>query len=68
VITIVHNLNGPFELAIDAARRRLYVADFRASVVRVMDLGAVVDGGLGERTDAPIIATLGIPKVVQELQ
>jgi hypothetical protein len=68
VIAIVHNLNGPFELAIDAVRRRLYVADFRSSVVRVMDLGAVVDGAMGDRTDVPIIATLGIPKVVQELQ
>jgi DNA-binding beta-propeller fold protein YncE len=68
VLTIVHNLNGPFELAIDAFRQRLYIADFRSSVVRVLDLGPVVNDAFGGRTDAPILGTLGIPKVVQELQ
>jgi DNA-binding beta-propeller fold protein YncE len=68
VVTVVHNLNGPFELAIDAVRKRLYVADFRSSSVQVIDLGTVAAAGAGSRTDAPILATLGIPKVVQELQ
>ena len=64
----MHNLNGPFELAIDSFRKRLYVADFRSSVVRVLDLGPVVAEAFGDRTDAPLVGTLGIPKVVQELQ
>jgi hypothetical protein len=77
VLAIVHNLNGPFELAIDSVRGRLYVADFRSSVVQVMDLRAVVAGAWSDRTepnsevpntDVPVIATLGIPKAVQELQ
>jgi hypothetical protein len=68
VLTIVHNLNGPFELAIDAARKRLYIADFRLSVVRVLDLSPVVADAFGGRTDAPVIGTLGTPKVIQELQ
>lgn len=68
VLTIVHNLNGPFELAIDAARKRLYIADFRLSVVRVLDLSPVVEDAFGGRTDAPVIGTLGTPKVIQELQ
>jgi DNA-binding beta-propeller fold protein YncE len=68
VLSIVHNLNGPFELVIDGARKRLYVADFRSSVVFVMDLGPAADNGAGDRTDLPIIATLGTPKALQELQ
>jgi hypothetical protein len=68
VLGIVHNLNGPFELAIDSARRRIYLADFRTSSVQVIDLSPIVQDPDSPRTDAPIIATLGIPKVVQELQ
>ena len=68
LLAVVHNLNGPFELAIDAARKRLYVADFRASVVRVMDLGYVAEAGAVDRTDVPVIGMLGAPKHLQELQ
>jgi hypothetical protein len=79
VLAIVHNLNGPFELAIDSVRKRLYVADFRSSIVQVMDLSAIVGGAFSDRTepsanvpvpvtDVRVIATLGIPKAVQELQ
>jgi hypothetical protein len=34
----------------------------------VVDLSGVAANGAGTRTDAPVIAVLGIPKVVQELQ
>jgi hypothetical protein len=67
-VGVIHNLNGPFDLGIDSARRRLYLADFRASNVLVIDLSALAEQGAGPLTDAPIIGTLGIPKVVQELQ
>ena len=70
VLGIIHNLNGPFELAIDSFRKLLYLADFRASSVQVIDLKhlASPDLNAADRTDAPILGTLGIPKVVQELQ
>jgi DNA-binding beta-propeller fold protein YncE len=68
VIGVLHNLNGPFDVAIDEARKRLYLSDFRSSSVLVVDLSAVAEGGAGSRTDAPIVAMLGIPKVVMELQ
>jgi hypothetical protein len=68
VLANVHNLDGPFELAIDSVRKRLYLADFRTSTVRVIDLSPLTQEASSDRTDAPIIATLGIPKVVQELQ
>ena len=68
VLTVIHNLNGPFELAIDSGRQRLYLADFRASTIQIVELKGVAAEGTGARTDAPVIARLGIPKVVQELQ
>lgn len=71
VLSIVRNLSGPFEIAIDGPRMRLYAADFRASVVRVIDLSplATMSGsGLTEPTSARVVATLGSPKVIEELQ
>lgn len=68
VLSIVHNLSGPFELAIDSARKLLYVADFRSSVVRVLDLSPVIDGASKPPTTASVIATIGAPRPVQEFQ
>jgi DNA-binding beta-propeller fold protein YncE len=68
VVAVIRNLDGPFDLAMDSVRERLYLADFRSSTVQVVDLSGVAADGAGERVDAPIIAVLGIPKVVQELQ
>jgi hypothetical protein len=68
VVAIIHNLDGPFELAIDAGRQRLYLADFRASVVRVIDLSYLADQANAPRTDAPTLATLGVAKMLMELQ
>lgn len=68
IAAVIHNLNGPFDLAIDSARKRLYLADFRSSSVLVVDLSALAEAGDDQRTDAPIIGMLGVPKVVQELQ
>ncbi|HKU39963.1 MAG TPA: hypothetical protein VJR89_17505, partial [Polyangiales bacterium] len=68
VLSIVHNFSGPFELALDEPRRRLYVADFRSSAVRVLDLSALLDGATETVPTARIIATLGHPQLLQELQ
>jgi DNA-binding beta-propeller fold protein YncE len=69
IAAVIHNLNGPFDLAIDSVRKRLYLADFRSSSVLVVDLSALAEADSeDQRTDAPIIGMLGIPKVVQELQ
>ncbi|HEX7479788.1 MAG TPA: hypothetical protein VF331_18435 [Polyangiales bacterium] len=68
VLSIVHNLSGPFELGIDDVRKRLYVADFRSSVVRILDLAPVVQGAHAGPTSAEVIATLGSPRPVQEFK
>lgn len=62
-LSIVAGFSGPFEMQLDAPRKRLYVGDFSASVVRIVDLTPLEEGG-----EAEIIATLGQPKVVEELQ
>jgi DNA-binding beta-propeller fold protein YncE len=68
VLSIVHNFSGPFELGLDAPRKRLYVADFRSSVVRVLDLTPLLEGATETMPTARIVATLGHPQLVQELQ
>jgi hypothetical protein len=68
VLSIVHNFSGPFELALDEPRKRLYVADFRSSVVRVLDLTPLLEGASETQPTARIVATLGHPQLVQELQ
>ncbi len=41
-VAVVQGFSGPFELAVDRCRRRLYAADFRSSVVRIVDLRPIV--------------------------
>jgi DNA-binding beta-propeller fold protein YncE len=58
IVTVIREVSGPFDMQIDARRQLLYVADFRASVLRVIDLRGLVD------RNAPlprIVATLGAP-------
>ena len=64
--SVVPNLSGPFDLELDEERARVYVSDFRSSVIRVIDLGALTDSQ-GEAS-AAVIATLGTPRVLQELR
>lgn len=63
VLSILPGFNGPFEVVIDSGRRRAYVADFRASVVRLVDLAPLL-----EREPARILAMLGHPQALEELQ
>jgi hypothetical protein len=53
---VVRGLAGPFEMAVDEARGFVYVADFGASVLRVIDAR-----GIADRSQPPprIVATLG---------
>lgn len=68
LLSVVHNFSGPFEMGLDSARKRLYVADFRSSVVRILDLAPILDGASETVPTASIVATLGHPQLVQELQ
>ncbi|MCS6800055.1 MAG: hypothetical protein NZ898_16315, partial [Myxococcota bacterium] len=67
---VVRGFSGPFALLVDERRRWLYVADFRASCVRVVDLApllACLEGGEGA-CEARVVGTLGRPRPVVELQ
>ncbi|HET6337429.1 MAG TPA: hypothetical protein VFG30_29595 [Polyangiales bacterium] len=68
LLSVIHNFSGPFEMGLDSARKRLYVADFRSSVVRILDLAPILDGATETLPTASIVATLGHPQLVQELQ
>lgn len=63
LLSIIHGFSGPFEVVLDPSRRRAYVADFRASVVRILDLEPTLS-----RNPARVLATLGKPRVIEELQ
>jgi hypothetical protein len=69
--TIIRGLSGPFELAADVIRERLYVADFRASVVRVVSLTpwlqCLMSGDAGEGCEPRVLGTIGEPRPVEEL-
>ena len=76
LVGIVRGLGGPFELAVDVRRRRVYVLDFRSSVIRVIDLepmfACLNDATFDRAQDAAECSplTLGIvgrPRAVREL-
>lgn len=56
LVSVIRGLSGPFDMAIDTARNRIYVADFRANVLRVLDVEGLVDSRL---PPPRIIATIG---------
>lgn len=59
LVAMVRNLSGPYQMVFDGVRNLLHVADFRASVLRVVDLAWLAD----KRKPPPrIIATLGSPR------
>ncbi|MEM9729726.1 MAG: hypothetical protein AAF997_14145 [Myxococcota bacterium] len=42
-ITVLTNISGAFEFVVDVSRERIYIADFSISVLRVADLGPLID-------------------------
>jgi DNA-binding beta-propeller fold protein YncE len=56
LVQVVRGLAGPFEMVVDEAREFIYVADFGASVLRVLDAR-----GIADRSQPPprIVVTLG---------
>ena len=71
-ITILTNISGAFEFAIDAPRLLMYTADFSTSVLRVADLRPLVaclaGGSTGPEECAPtLLGLVGLPQPVSEL-
>lgn len=72
VVSIVRELSGPFSLSTGSARNRLYVTDFEASVVRIVDLEPLLEclssDAAHDSCEPRVIGSLGTPKLVSELQ
>jgi DNA-binding beta-propeller fold protein YncE len=65
LVSVVRSFSGPFSMVYDEKRKLLHVADFRASIMRVVDLA-----GLTDKTEPPprIVATIGSPQFEGGLQ
>jgi DNA-binding beta-propeller fold protein YncE len=57
-VTVIRDVLGPSDMQVDVARKLLYVTDFRASVLRVIDLHSLAHGGDGVPR---VVATVGAP-------
>ena len=71
LLAVIRGMSGPFELSVDPARNLLYVADFRSSVVRIVDLTPLVsclEGHPATSCEPTEVAHIGRPRVVGELQ
>jgi hypothetical protein len=71
-ITVLTNISGAFEFAIDGPRLLIYIADFSSSVIRVADLrplAACLDAGsTGPEECSPrLLGLVGLPQPVSEL-
>lgn len=66
VRSVVPNLSGPYSVALDEARGLAFVTDFRSSVVRVLDVKPALESDGSEPLE--VVATLGRPRVLQELR
>ncbi|RLB44913.1 MAG: hypothetical protein DRJ42_31080 [Deltaproteobacteria bacterium] len=69
--TISRTISGPFELEVDEARGYMYVTDFRASVIWVVDLAPLIECLNGTRVGTSCepfrIASIGTPQPVRDL-
>ncbi len=74
VVAVSPEFSGPFEIEIDTVRKRLYVIDFRTSVIRIVDLGRMLeclDGTVPASMQecAPeLLGLIGVPDAAEELE
>ncbi len=61
----VLGLSGPFEMVVDEGRKLMYVADYAASVIRVVDLHGLLDSA---QPPPRIVATLGALRFAETLR
>lgn len=66
--SVVPNLSGPFDLVLDEFRKKVYLTDFRSSVIRIVDLAPALEPGEGSGLPVRVVATLGRPQILPELQ
>lgn len=69
-LAVVRGLSGPFEIAVDAARQLVYVADFSVSTVRIVDTAPLEECLRGGQAPCSpqVIASLGRPRSFEQLR
>jgi hypothetical protein len=69
---VVRGMSGPFELEIDPVRNLIYVVDFRASVIRFVDMAPLVGclemGSASVDCTPEVIGAVGHPRPIEELR
>jgi hypothetical protein len=71
---VVREMSGPFEIEVDAVRNRLYVVDFRTSVIRIVDLAPMLEcldssvPGSSQECSPTLVGLIGVPDAAQELE
>jgi len=71
LVSVYRGVSGPFDLAVDPRTERLYITDFRASVIRVVDLEPTLDclAGTTSGECTPVqLGMIGRPRAVVELR
>jgi hypothetical protein len=74
LVGVVREMSGPFEIEVDTVRKRLYVVDFRTSVIRIVDLTPMFDcldgtvTGSSQECSPELIGLIGVPNAAEELQ
>jgi len=71
LISVYRGVSGPFDLAVDPGKERLFITDFRASVIRIVDLAPTLDCLAGSESGecTPVqLGMLGRPRALEELR
>ncbi|MCA9582044.1 MAG: hypothetical protein KC416_09640, partial [Myxococcales bacterium] len=71
ILSVIRGFNGPYDMAFDASRKRLYVTDFSASVIRVVLMEPLIDcleSGANDEGCAPkMLGQIGTDAIVGDL-
>lgn len=73
LLSVAAGLDGPFSFVVDTARERVYIAEYRTSVIRFVDLApmlACLEGGATPLTECTpeVLGFLGVPNALEGLR
>jgi hypothetical protein len=73
LLSVAAGLSGPFAFVIDTARERLYIAEYRTSVIRFVDLAPMLlclEGGATPTAECTpeLLGFLGVPNALEGLR
>jgi hypothetical protein len=73
LVSVAAGLSGPFEFVVDTERERLYIAEYRTSVIRFIDLAPMLtclEGGATPTSECTpeVLGFLGVPNALEGLR